>query len=362
MKDNKDRKIRKVKKQLAGGELTCYHYAYAGGPRFWIGPHSDGHHTLGYSASLAAALAPPPPPRPPTPSVATGSSTVSDVIVAWKSSAEWSDKAPRTQADYERGLRDLEVEFGPDDAQGFFNRPDLCDIVCTWIEGKWKRKEADYRLDAAKGLCSWLSQRKRAVFPKSQLYGTPKYYRTPNRADVVWTKGEVALFCSTARRELADTVVFARETSGRIGDLVGLSLDNVHDRSDGGKALIYKTGKGRRYDRIANIPLTPTALEIVNRTPEGQATILLNSKGRAWLKLQLSKKVRAHANKIGIRKSLRFNDLRGSKCTELVWHGHLSAPQLALHMGWSLETAAKMMTIYASLNPDALTQSPLPQG
>ena len=36
--------------------------------------------------------------------------------------------------------------------------------------------------------------------------------------------------------------------------------------------------------------------------------------------------------------------------TELVWSG-ISVPDLAVCMGWGLETAAKMAGVYAALNP-----------
>jgi hypothetical protein len=51
---------------------------------------------------------------------------------------------------------------------------------------------------------------------------------------------------------------------------------------------------------------------------------------------------------------LRFNDLRGSKVTELVWSG-ISVPDLAIRIGWKIETAAKMLGVYAALNPGRAT-------
>jgi hypothetical protein len=50
-----------------------------------------------------------------------------------------------------------------------------------------------------------------------------------------------------------------------------------------------------------------------------------------------------------IRPDLRFNDLRGSKVTEMVWAG-ISVPDLAIRIGWKIETAAKMLGVYAALN------------
>jgi hypothetical protein len=65
---------------------------------------------------------------------------------------------------------------------------------------------------------------------------------------------------------------------------------------------------------------------------------------------RLSREVHEYATLFGIRPELRFNDLRGAKVTEMVWSG-ISVPDLAVRMGWKIETTAKMMGIYAALNP-----------
>ena len=70
----------------------------------------------------------------------------------------------------------------------------------------------------------------------------------------------------------------------------------------------------------------------------------------AWDSARLSREVREYATEFGIRPELRFNDLRGTKVTEMVWAG-ISVPDLAIRIGWKIETAAKMLGVYAALNP-----------
>jgi len=60
--------------------------------------------------------------------------------------------------------------------------------------------------------------------------------------------------------------------------------------------------------------------------------------------------VREYATEFDIRRELRFNDLRGTKVTEMAWAG-ISVPDLAIRIGWKIETAAKMLGVYAALNP-----------
>ena len=70
----------------------------------------------------------------------------------------------------------------------------------------------------------------------------------------------------------------------------------------------------------------------------------------AWDPARLSREVREYATEFDIRPDLRFNDLRGTKVTEMVWAG-ISVPDLAIRIGWKIETAAKMLGAYAALNP-----------
>jgi hypothetical protein len=70
----------------------------------------------------------------------------------------------------------------------------------------------------------------------------------------------------------------------------------------------------------------------------------------AWDPARLSREVREYATEFCIRPELRFNDLRGSKVTEMVCEG-ISVPDLAIRIGWKIETAAKMLGVYAALNP-----------
>jgi hypothetical protein len=43
----------------------------------------------------------------------------------------------------------------------------------------------------------------------------------------------------------------------------------------------------------------------------------------------------------------------------MVWSG-ISVPDLAIRIGWKIETAAKMLGVYAALNPGRVTAIALP--
>jgi hypothetical protein len=82
--------------------------------------------------------------------------------------------------------------------------------------------------------------------------------------------------------------------------------------------------------------------------------------GRTWDPARLSQEVREYGTAFDIRRELRFNDLRGTKVTEMVWSG-ISVPDLAVRIGWKIETAAKMLGVYAALNPGRAMVVALPR-
>lgn len=334
-----------------------YHYVRKGGPRFWIGARDDDDEMPGYlEAYRAAAERGNPTPAPAAP----GFETVSDMVLAWQRSREWTGKAPRTQADYTRGLRDIVAKFGAVPARPFFNDPEAGNLVVTWIESKgWTGKEGDYRLDAIKGLASWLSDRHKAHYPHSQFKGIKKFYKSKGRASIVWTDAQVDLCIARLRQNLSDAVVFARDIGGRVGDLVKLGPEHVKDRDDGLRAIIFETNKGRRHNRMMNVILTPRAEAIVRRRPPGQKTFLAKADGQPWDEKELAKEVMEEArNKKLVTPGLRFNDMRGSRATQLAWTKDLAVADFALQMGWGAETAARMIGVYSSLNPNALKAPP----
>jgi hypothetical protein len=98
------------------------------------------------------------------------------------------------------------------------------------------------------------------------------------------------------------------------------------------------------------MPLTPSAEAIIDKAPISRRLILKPKRAEAWDPARLSREVRKYATEYGIRRELRSNDLRGTKVTEMVWAG-ISVPDLAIRIGWKIETAAKMLGVYAALNP-----------
>jgi hypothetical protein len=104
-----------------------------------------------------------------------------------------------------------------------------------------------------------------------------------------------------------------------------------------------------RPNKRRRLPLTAAAEAINDKAPISRRLILKPRRAEARDPARLSREVREYATEFGIRE-LPFNDLRGTKATEMVWSG-ISVPDLAIRIGWKIETAAKMLGVYAALNP-----------
>jgi hypothetical protein len=146
--------------------------------------------------------------------------------------------------------------------------------------------------------------------------------------------------------------------SQRIGELVELERSEIKRAPDGSRAIILRPNKRRR--RIVNMPLTAAAEAIIDKAPISRRLILKPKRAGAWDSARLSREVREYATEFDIRPELRFNDLRGTKVTEMVWSG-IGVPDLAIRIGWKIETAAKMLGVYAALNPGRATTMALPE-
>ena len=143
-----------------------------------------------------------------------------------------------------------------------------------------------------------------------------------------------------------------------------IGLDYVHQRrvaeaQRAFKALLCERGADRARRSADHSGGTPAAEAIIDKAPLARRLILKPKRADAWDPARLSREVREYATEFGIRRELRFNDLWGTKVTEMVWAG-ISVPDLAIRIGWKIQTAAKMLGVYAALNPGRATVVALP--
>ena len=334
-----------VRKRNARGDEVEYHTVGRRGPSIWRTGEPNPPGTSGYQAAYDAAIGLRAVLEPRE--TGHGWSTVNDLLDAYERSREFCRLAPRTRTDYLNGLVDVRARYGGAPL-GIINSVALKGNVLDWVEVRWAGKGADKRLDPFKFALSWATGRHPERVPVNYLHGIPRFYGGADRAEIIWEDEEVDRFCKLAPELHADAVRLARETGLRIGDLVELERSEIKRAPDGSREIILRPNKRRR--RIVNMPLTPAAEAIIDKAPISRRLILKPMRAEAWDPARLSREVREYATELHIRRELRFNDLRGTKVTEMVWSG-IGVPDLAIRIGWKIETAAKMLGVYAALNP-----------
>ncbi len=197
-------------------------------------------------------------------------------------------------------------------------------------------------------LVSWAHGRKLLKF--HHLTGVKRLYST-DRADIIWSDADLEAFDAVAPAVVSRALRGAAETGLRPGDLVKLSRAHLQSTPRGRRIRIRTNKRGR----IAAIPVTQRMAEIIDATPPDRMLIFVSSYGAPWDEKQLSKQVTAYRRKAGLDERLRLYDARGTACSKLFMAGATLA-EIALHMGWSVQNAAKMIEVYASLDP-ALSDS-----
>ena len=334
-----------VRKRNARGDEVEYHTVGRRGPSIWRTGEPNPPGTPGYQAAYDAAIGLQAAIEPPA--TGHGWRTVDDLLDAYERSREFCGLAPRTRADYLRGLADVRAKYGSAPL-GIVNSVAIKGNVLDWVEARWAGKVADLRLNAFKFALSWASFRHPERVAVNYLNGIPCFYRGAEprgdhlggrRGRAVLPAGAGALRGRGAARP-RDRPAHRRPRRARAQrDQVGAG------RRAGGRAAAeqapqsdreHAAHRGRRGDRRQGPAFAP---------PDPEA----GAGGGLGRRPSVPRGPRLR-DRFGIRRELRFNDLRGTKVTELVWAG-ISVPELAVRMGWGLETAAKMAGVYAALNP-----------
>jgi len=323
--------VHRVRVRLKDGTVVQYDYAFRGGPRIWRTGEPDGPGTPGYLEKVSAASG----------AQKHAAGLFRSVIVDFQGSNEWRRLAPRTKADYSRWIVAIDAKVC-DAPLGVFERPEILARSLKWRD-QWSGKQADYAWTVLVRIVSWAHGRR--ILRTHQLLGVERVY-TNDRADIIWSDADIEAFVAAAPPEVAAALVGASETGLRPGDLVKLSRAHIEATPRGRRIRLRTSKRGR----IAAIPVTPRMAEIIDRVPPGQILVFLSSHGQPWDEKQLSKQVTVYRRKAGLNERLRLYDARGTACTRLLMAG-ATLQEIAVHMGWSVKTAAEMIEVYAALNP-----------
>jgi integrase len=177
----------------------------------------------------------------------------------------------------------------------------------------------------------------------------PNRYKGGDRREIIWHTDELDRMEKAAPPQIARAVLLAAEFGLRKGDLIDLPMSEIKRMPDGFRYLRVQTAK---RDRWVTIPVTERAGRILDASRDGQEWVIETITGVKWDPRNLTNLVKVWQKTLGIRPEvLRFNDLRGTAATRLYQAG-LGLQDLALFMGWTEQTAAQMLQVYAAQDPN----------
>jgi integrase len=265
-------------------------------------------------------------------------STVAQLAEAYRQSGDFERLAPSTQKLYRAVLTSVEERFGalPLVALKAERMPSQ---IRRWRDEISDRpRAADTRVEVLSTLCQWGVRY--GFVSKNPARGVEGIHRS-NRSDVIWTDDELRRLIDAATPECGRAIIVAAYTGLRLGDIIGLTWDDV-DLEAGLVDRVTNKSRGRTR---ATPPLLPEALTALETAPKIASTVLTSGLRRPWTQSGLGNAFRDARNEIGVNK--RFHDLRGTAATRFAIAG-FGAQQIAGFMGWEEGRVAAIIKRYVS--------------
>lgn len=344
-----------IKSARRGKPVTWYVYAFKGGPLVMkvIQPKKPSL-TPDAHARIAAAHQSANSPDP---------TLLRSLIHEWRKGPDWKRLAESTKRVWDRQLDLIEGKWG-DKPISVWDDPRMVAKVMKWRDSRADTpRSADIGITVLRELLKFGRLRARVRINAAE--GIPHLYRGGDRAEIIWTPGDMEAFKKAAielkRPSLYDGLRLAAVTGFRLSDLVSVTWDHL------GEVAIVKTAlkKSRGKRRKAIVPMTD-ALEMLlaelrtRKRKDGVNTVLVNERGASWTAAGFGGSgsfgmVRDKAKIIHIdegddgqpiKRRKHLHDVRGTFCTYLLTECELTDEDAAHIMGWSPARVAKIRSTY----------------
>ena len=338
--------VHRAAKRLADGRLVQYHYAWRGGPRFWVSTSGIRVGSMAYIDAyreVCAAHA----------ARHCTKGTFQEVIDAFVASGTFADLGERTRHDHLKNIANpqgIEQKFGTYPI-ATFNDPRIRHRVNKWRDG-FSKGTGDNMIATLQRIVSYGHEE--GLIGYHHLLRI-KRRTTSNRADIIWLPDEVDTFVAGAPEYIGRILIVAVETGFRPGDLCVLDRSHFEPIPGSNGRILLRTKKsGQR--KFAAVPVSERLARLLAELPPEQSRIIVWQQGKPYKTARkLGQLVSRWRDELGLRKNLRLYDARGTAVTRLVRAG-CSLAELAGHMGWSLQHASQMLERYAALDPEMTDQ------
>lgn len=338
-----------VTSRKAGKPVRYYIYAWRGGPR--IRTVEGGEKptiTKDDVKAIAAALeAAKPVPK----------DTIGGLAVSYRSSPEWKGLEASTRDTWGRALDKIETKWGEVPLRLWCN-PRMVTQVVKWRDAMAETpRAADIAIAQLSRLLEFA--RLRGQVTVNIATGIPTLYRSAQRAEIIWTEDDFAVWNSNKKvnQALRDVAALASQTGLRRADLIGLTWSEIGEFTI--TRIARKKSKGKR--RRVVMPILPSLQQLLDelktrRRKPGVETVLVTSHGTSWSGNGLSgafgKAIREtdlhHVDSDGERQWKHLHDIRGTFATKLMATAglNLTNAEIANLMGWSPEQVEEIRTHY----------------
>ena len=279
------------------------------------------------------------------------------LIRGWRVSPEWAALSDGTRKTWGAALLRIEEKWGKTPL-AVWNDPRMVSKIMAWRDSRATTpRAADIGITVLRGLLE--HGRLRGLVTINTAVNIPQLYRGGDRAEIVWTAGDIANFGEAAKRlnlpHVVDGLRLAALTGLRREDLVTLTWSEI-----GEFAIIKKTRKRsagkRRHMTMPRIPALNQLLEELKSRPrqDGVETVLVNSYGRPWSGDGFGGSFNGvrdeagivHINEDGDAIKKHLHDVRGTFCTQLITETDLTDREAAEIMGWAPDRVATIRQVY----------------
>ena len=358
MENKPENRIYRVKSKLKDGTVVQYHYLFRGGPRFWSSKDGSAEDGPAYWDAYAAAMAKLPEHAP----------IFRKLLRLYLKSRHFQSLSPRTQSDYiysiSRPKVGIDAKWGSAPIT-LFERPVIRREVYRWQERVFTSdRGADHAVGLLTAIVTWAVDR--GELKNNHLSGMKKRYKS-DRAHLRWLPMEIDAFLSGRVGEMqliepADEITsriltLAVETGLRPVDQIRVSRGHIVT-IQGRRLLQIIPSKTKRRTQIqVSVPVTEGLAHLIDSTPKSQMVLLCDDTGKPYARpeslsqriMRRREKLTAAADQYGleppVRKELHFYDARSS-AAERLYSAGADLREIAGVMGWSIETAARMIEVY----------------
>jgi integrase len=345
-----------IKSARPGKPVTWYIYAFRGGPliRKAIQPRKPGLTRDDHTAIAAALVA----------DRAIDPTILRAALREWcpadpkkDDSPEWAALSDNTKRVWRPEVDLIEARWGKFPI-AVWNDPLMVTKVMKWRnERKNTPRSADMGIQVLDAFLTWAKLNGRVLINVAAKI--PRLYRGGNRAEIIWTKDDIARFEAKAkeldRQQMIDGLRLAAVTGLRREDLITVTWSQVGEFAIVKRALKKSRGKRRRVI----IPQTPQLEAVLaelrtRRRRPGVDTVLVNRHGKPWtvngFGVSFSRMLREvsiiHTDEDGVERKKHLHDVRGTFCTMLLTEWELTDEEAAEIMGWSPERVATIRKVY----------------